>query len=96
MLKRGPRVKGKACKRGWPITSDRQQKTVSVHGSIPHHERKIKYLKKVVPVRSEVSKGEWGLNARCQTDPKRAFTVGADCGLMQDLWSPEEGFESKL
>jgi len=27
---------------------------------------------------------------------KRAFTVGADCGLMQDLWSHEEGFERKL
>jgi len=92
----GPGVKDKAPKRAWPITCDGQQKTVSVHGSIPHHERKIKYLKKVVPVRPEVSKGEWGLNARCPTAPKRAFTVGEDCGLMQTLWSHEEGFERKL
>jgi len=91
----GSGVKDKARKRGWPITCDRQEKTVSVHGSIPHHERKIKYLKNLVPVRPEVSKGEWGLNARCQTDPKRAFTVRADCGLMQILSSHEQDFERK-
>ena len=28
--------------------------------------------------------------------PKRAFTLRMDCGLMQTLWSHEEGFERKL
>jgi len=32
--------------------------TSSVRGSIPHHERKIKYLQLCLTVRPEVSKGE--------------------------------------
>jgi hypothetical protein len=39
----------------WPLAA--VCNNTSVHGSIPHHERKISYLQTIMPVRPEVSKG---------------------------------------
>jgi hypothetical protein len=40
------------------MDSQKVVKPLSVHGSIPHHERKIRHLRSLQSVRPEVSKGE--------------------------------------
>jgi hypothetical protein len=40
------------------MTSQEVRHALSVHGSIPHHERKISSLRSISSVRPEVSKGE--------------------------------------
>src|SRR4030042_463672 len=58
---------------GCSATRKEQTRKLSVHGSIPHHEREIKHLQNLASVRPEVSKGEGRLNPSCRTASCRDF-----------------------